>query len=114
MRTTICLVATLAAFAVPAVAAADAGAGKARGCGNVGRPATDYGAFGIRATHTSCARARRIARAVLRTRSSPFGYRCRGVWHGGRAQPLPHAHWKCTKRKARVTWSGSPKPKNAS
>jgi hypothetical protein len=81
--------------------AADAGA--SANCGRIGfEPHTDNVAANIRASGTSCRRARRIVRAVYHGDRQPFGYRCRSRGHdeGG----LYFRHWVCTKNQARVTW----------
>ena len=79
------------------------GAFASANCGRIAfEPQTDNGAANIRASGTSCRRARRIVRAVYNGSRQPFGYRCRSRAHdeGG----LFFRHWVCTKNQARVTW----------
>jgi hypothetical protein len=90
-------------FGVATASASAEGALASAKCGQiVFEPQTDNGAANIRASGTSCRRARRIVRAVYNGNRQPFGYRCRSRAHdeGG----LFFRHWVCTKNQARVTW----------
>jgi len=70
-------------------------------------PASDHGAFSIRARHVRCRVARDAARGAgdgdLAYRRA--GLRCRGIFDAG--APLPRTVYRCTRRGARVTFSAS-------
>jgi hypothetical protein len=69
-------------------------------------PASDNGAFSIRARNVGCAVAREVARGAeggeLRYRRA--GMRCRGIFDGAR---LAQTIYRCTRPGARVTFSAS-------
>ena len=89
-------------FGVATASASAEGALASAKCGQiVFEPQTDNGVANIRASGTSCRRARRIVRAVYNGNRQPFGYRCRSRVHD---EGLFHTHWVCTKNQARVTW----------
>ena len=106
------LLATATVAVAPAVAQPTArAAGDVRSCGNVVfTPASEDGAFDIRARDTSCRTARRVARAS-RTRdvTGPYRYRARGFRCRGRRvdEGLPQVRWRCTRRSALVTFTRS-------
>jgi hypothetical protein len=73
-------------------------------CGSVvTTPNTDDGASAIRATNTTCRRARRIARKYERGNRSPFGFECVARDHDG-AQ-LSHRDVVCFRGERRVTFA---------
>jgi hypothetical protein len=105
------LLAGLAALAAMG-AAAPAAQSAARDCGSLSfTPASEDGAFDIRARGTSCRTARRVARAAEPTSvtDGPFRFRARGFSCRGtvRDTALPQVRWRCMRGAAVVTFHRS-------
>ena len=64
---------------------------------------TDSGASGIEAKRVSCSKARRMAKAVQRGNTRPFGFRCTVRDHDD-SQFIAHSDVKCKSGKRVVTW----------
>ena len=90
------------AVAVPAAGAHYRKHGKA--CGSVvTTPNSDDGASAIRASHTRCRTARRVARRYERGNHSPLSFTCRSRSHDGAA--LSHRDVICTRGEGTVSFA---------
>ena len=67
------------------------------------QPNTDSGASGIESRGVSCAKARRMAKAVQRGNTRPFGFRCTLRDHDD-PQFIAHSDVKCKSGRRVVTW----------
>ena len=100
MLLALALLAASLALAAPASAAE-------RRCGGIAfTPNTEDGVYAIRARHTSCRTARRVARRArkLSITRGPYRYRARGFRCRGRldGEGLPRVKWRCRRGAARV------------
>ncbi|MGI8781989.1 MAG: hypothetical protein ACR2L8_17805 [Solirubrobacteraceae bacterium] len=113
VRRAVAAAALLSALAVLAGGSPASAASAGVACGTiVFTPATEDGAFDIRATGTGCRSARKLVRRVARRHNFVSGprrfrvreYRCTVITED---EGLPVGHYRCRAGRKRVTWDKS-------